>query len=222
MDVLEFIRQNLRPNPVIVEVGMHHGEDTLKFREIFPESFIIGFEPDPRCIDEINRLKLTNFIMIRAAVSSVNGRSYFYQSDSSDGWDGSGSIKKPKEHLNRFPHIYFTKGIPVTTLSLDYALNEYLNPPFEDKPFFSSKETIDLLWVDVQGAERDVFIGAKNTLKRTKYLHFEVYNDVEMYEGQPTLRELMDELGDDWKIIGDDGQGNKLAENINVQLNKRI
>ena len=37
--------------PVIVEVGAHYGEDTLRFLEIFPQALVYSFEPDPRNIE---------------------------------------------------------------------------------------------------------------------------------------------------------------------------
>nr|VFK11674.1 MAG: methyltransferase, FkbM family [Candidatus Kentron sp. LPFa] len=52
-------------------------------------------------------------------------------------------------------------------------------------------DTVDFIWMDVQGAEMDVFRGGANTLARTRYLYTE-YNDRELYEGQCTLPQLLD------------------------------
>ena len=38
-------------NPVIVEVGAHYGEDSMRFVETFPKCKIFCFEPDKRNID---------------------------------------------------------------------------------------------------------------------------------------------------------------------------
>lgn len=218
MNKFDFLKNNLRKSPIIIEIGMHHGEDTLKFRNLFPDSLIIGFEPDPRCAEIIKSKNIKNLEFFKCALSDKKGEMIFYQSDSQDGWDGSGSLKKPKEHLKRFPHIDFDKSVTVPVTTLDFVLAMLVND-FEEV-LLPRDEVIDLIWIDVQGSEKDVFKGALNTLKRTKYIHFEVYDGVEMYENQPTLKEIMNQLGPDWIIIGDDGEGNKIVENINVQLNK--
>ena len=47
--------------------------------------------------------------------------------------------------------------------------------------------------MDVQGAEANVFAGATEILKKTKYLYTE-YADLELYEGQKPLKHLLDML----------------------------
>lgn len=207
MNIWEFLHDNLPTMPYIVEIGMHHGEDTEKMLELRPKAQIFGFEPDPRCIEVIRNKGLFEKIWFSGfAIGNANGFCDFYQSDSKEGWDLSGSIKEPKEHLIYFPQITFNNKIRVNIIKLD----DYL----ESIGVF---QNIDFMWIDTQGAEKDVFLGAKETLKRTKYIHFELYDRREMYKGQPTLHDLIGVLGDNWRIIGDDGEGNRLAENLNVR-----
>lgn len=215
---LNFIKNNLRSKPIIIEIGMHHGEDTEIFKKLFPDCSIIGFEPDKRCAEIILKKEFDGFEFFRCALSNKNDTAFFYESNSNEGWDGSGSIKKPKKHKEIFPHISFDHGYIVPTLTLDSALSTYLSDLDYPHPIVSN--TIDLIWIDVQGAEKDVLEGAKRTLEKTKYLHFEIYDGIEMYEGQPTLKDIMDTLGPNWSIVGDDGEGNKIAENKSVNLIK--
>ena len=49
--------------------------------------------------------------------------------------------------------------------------------------------------MDVQGAEIDVIRGGRNALKYTRYLYTE-YSNKELYEGQISLKPLLDELID--------------------------
>ena len=49
--------------------------------------------------------------------------------------------------------------------------------------------TIDLMWVDVQGAQRKVLAGAPNTLQQTRYLYIECH-PTPMYDDEPTFAEL--------------------------------
>ena len=54
---------------------------------------------------------------------------------------------------------------------------------------------VDFIWIDVQGAELDVFRGAPRTLATTRFIYTE-YSDRELYEGQPRLRDLARCLSD--------------------------
>jgi hypothetical protein len=58
---------------------------------------------------------------------------------------------------------------------------------------------IDFIWADVQGAEDLVFLGAQETLKRTKYIYTE-FSNTELYEHQPNLQLIHKILGEDWSI----------------------
>ena len=45
-----------KEDPLIVEVGAHYGEDTLRFLETFPNANIHCFEPDDRNINIFNKI----------------------------------------------------------------------------------------------------------------------------------------------------------------------
>lgn len=47
--------------------------------------------------------------------------------------------------------------------------------------------------MDVQGAESDVIAGGQKTLGRTRFIYTE-YSDRELYEGQLSLRSILDLL----------------------------
>jgi len=49
---------------------------------------------------------------------------------------------------------------------------------------------IDLLWVDIQGAENLMIAGGKTALSHTRYLFMEVEN-VELYEGEALKTDLV-------------------------------
>ncbi len=54
-------------------------------------------------------------------------------------------------------------------------------------------EHIDFLWMDVQGAEKEVFLGAKNMIGKIDYIYTE-YHEEEMYEGATNLQTVSDLL----------------------------
>ncbi|WP_448379798.1 FkbM family methyltransferase [Gloeomargarita sp.] len=95
----------------------------------------------------------------------------------------SGSIRKPKKHREVFPWCTFEQTIQVPTQKLDTWWQTAGFPQ------------IDFIWADVQGAEVDLIQGGKKALAHTRYLYTE-YANVELYEGQIPLREILRLLPD--------------------------
>jgi FkbM family methyltransferase len=173
------------PRPFILEIGSNDGEDTTRMLKAMPQASINCFEPEPRALTKlIARLGNDPRVKIHPiAISSCDGTSVFHQSSGGPGgeWDYSGSTRPPKKHLTHHPEITFASQISVRTRSLDSWASE------------NGVETVDFIWMDVQGAELDVFQGAVATLKRTRFIYTEYY-DLEMYEGQKPLRLLLKSL----------------------------
>lgn len=177
-----------REDPVILDVGCNDGTHTLKFLELFPRASVYAFEPDPRAQENFRR-KVTDARarLFECAVSDSDGTAEFYQSDGLPspewesvrpaGWDLSGSINKPKHHLEQHPWCSFEKKMTVRTVKLDTWCRE------------QGVGRIDFLWADVQGAEGKLIKGGMRALKGCRFIHIE-YNDAELYEGQITLREM--------------------------------
>ena len=204
------LKEILNAKPVIVEVGAHNGSDTVQFALIFPEATIYAFEAFPINFYQLlkNCQDFKNIIPVSAALSNYNGVSIFHQS--SGGSDGSGSILNPTGHLEKFPTVIFRKEdkIQVPTITLD--------------TYFSAKSIsrVDLIWIDVQGAEKLVFEGGKELLKVTCYVYLEV-SAVSYYEGALTYKDMelyMAKLG--FKVIQEflppeyNGDGNVLLKNL--------
>ena len=178
-----------KPNPTILEIGCHDGSHTLWFLEVFDSPRIFCFEPDPRAASRFKH-KIGNrpeVSLYEYAISNKNGKETFYMSSGQEseimpeGWDCSGSIRKPKNHLKVHPWCKFDKNIIVKTKTLDTWCIE------------KEIDRIDFIWMDVQGAEIDVIRGGKNALRNTRYLYTE-YSNKELYEGQQPLKQLLKEL----------------------------
>lgn len=177
-----------KPNPTILEIGSNDGTNTLWFLEVFPSPKIFCFEPDPRAAlrfkDKIRNRPQVSFF--EYAIGDKNSKETFYMSGGRendtmpDGWDCSGSIRKPKNHLKVHPWCKFEK-ILIETKTLDTWCQE------------NGIDMIDFLWMDVQGAEIDVIREGRTALKNTRYLYTE-YSNKELYEGQLTLKQLLREL----------------------------
>jgi FkbM family methyltransferase len=186
----EFIYQLVsQPNPTIIEIGCHDGANTRWFLDIFDSPRIFCFEPDPRAVLRFkqNIGNRTEISLFEYAISNKNGETIFYMSSGREseimpeGWDYSGSIRKPKKHLKVHPWCKFEKNIIIETKTLDTWRKE------------QGIYKIDFVWMDVQGAEIDVIQGGRKTLKNTRYLYTE-YSNEELYEGQISLKELLKEL----------------------------
>tara|TARA_R100000315_G_C5229438_1_gene140363 strand:+ start:590 stop:1285 length:696 start_codon:yes stop_codon:yes gene_type:complete len=168
-----------KDNPIIIEIGSHYGEDSLRFIETFEKANVYCFEPDPRNIDihkkHINddRIKL-----FEIALSNQTGEAEFYQSyddkeipdrvfDKYDWIDREEYIKK---NLNNSGSSSLKKGygnvledkIKVKTKRFDEWYDENL-----------SEQLVDFCWIDVQGAEKDVFNGMGDKINKIKHIWVE-------------------------------------------------
>jgi len=177
--IRQWVQKTFRaPGPkTFLELGAHRGDDTAWMSKL-PGVTIHAFEPDPR-----NNPKMRhNVTLHRAAVSDRDGRGLLTLSKEGWGqeWTHSSSIKRPKNHLQRFP-VTFGEAVEVKLLTLDTFCRE------------RGLGVIDFIWADIQGAEGEMIRGARQSLARTRYLYTE-YSDEELYEGQATLREILEML----------------------------
>lgn len=178
-----------KPNPVIFEVGCNDGNDTLEFIRRFPSGRVYCFEPEPRAIrrfkQNIDR-STPQVTLFELALTDSEGWVDFHQSDGQnddlpEGWDYSGSVRAPKNHIKKHPNVKFVKTTRVRTTTLDKICSDL------------GVNHIDFIWMDVQGAEGDVLRGAKEMLPCIDYIYTEYSND-ELYEGQLGLEGLASEL----------------------------
>ena len=179
MTLQEIVTMIGKSNPVILDVGCNDGEHTRMFLSLFPAARLFCFEPDPRA--RARFVQDDRALLSSVALGAEDGMVSFYQSNGwpggGAGWDLSGSIRKPKNHLNVHPWCTFGEQIDVQVARLDSWAEQ------------NGIREIDFIWADVQGAEGDLITGGRRMLARTRYFYTE-YNDGEMYEGQPTLDQL--------------------------------
>lgn len=139
-----------------------------------------AFEPDPRNVLPT----MPNVTWHRKAIAAHDGRCQLILSERQVDWGtetGSSSIRMPTGHLTMHPTTSFPASIEVECTTLDTFTSD------------SGIDSIDFIWADVQGAERDMIDGGSETLARTRYLFTEYY-DVELYAGQITLAQILKRL----------------------------
>jgi len=181
----------------VLELGANNGSDSMRMLSAFPEATVHCFEPDPRPYSVLEqRLRGTRARCYPLAIAAANGPITFHQSSGDHpefevnipgGWHASGSIRTPKVHLTEFPWCTFDNDITVEAVTLDTWASG------------AGVDTVDFIWADVQGAERDVIAGGHALLARTRLLYTE-YCNRELYEGQATLAELLQMLPG-WRVL---------------------
>ena len=92
---------------------------------------------------------------------------------------GSSSILPPSEHLDREPSVHFSRKVLVDGLTGDDWLSRVL------------LDRIDLLWLDLQGAELEVLTASRKMLEVTQVCHVEV-STRRLYEGAALFDEIYD------------------------------
>lgn len=171
----------------IFDIGMCEGEDTIRYLKKFPRSKVHSFEPIPNNVKiakkNIKKYSNKNSVIINnIALSDKNGSFDMYVSEGTPTdikpikeWDygnKSSSLLKPEKTKDVTPWLKFNKKIKVQTRTLfDYCIENKV-------------DKIDLIHMDVQGAELMVLKGAKNMLKNIRSIWLEV-EAVELYKGQP-------------------------------------
>jgi len=192
----DFIRSNTH-NPVIVEIGSYDCKDGLELLVKCNASKVYSIEADPRnytrCLENIKGHK--NIECFNYAIGDKDGFADFYLSsgrtESNDKnyiHSASSSLKPPTDLMKlKHPWLKFEEKAKVKIITLDSfcALNNI--------------DHIDLLWMDVQGAEDLVLSGATNILAKTKYL-FTEYSNTKIYKDALNADGVINKLGDSWHL----------------------
>ena len=185
-----------REDLTIFDIGTYDGKDSLEFSTLFPKSNIFSFEADKRSVEIFNKIvgKTKNINLIETALSDVDGEIDWYASDSEtrrhysdqDNWSASSSLKKPDNHLNVFKDISFKKAQQIKSMRLDTWM-------MQNKDI----KNIDIMWVDVNGGEKEFIDGAIETLtNKVKYLYIEFVcvGTKALYKESPNANDIKNKL----------------------------
>lgn len=148
-----FLKEILNPGDTYVDVGANIGTLVLTASNTVSNSGeVVGIEAHPETFKNleanIKLNKFTNIKLIRSAVGNHKGSLFFSNINSDD---------QNKVLLEQ------KSGIEIEVNSLDELLSEYSN--------------ISLLKIDVEGYEKYVLEGALETLKKTKIILFESWEE---------------------------------------------
>jgi len=145
---LRLLWKLLKPGMVFLDIGAHHGIFSLvAAKRVGPEGFTASFEPSPRERRRLRwHLRCNGFRSARVeslAVGASSSVTDFFQVVSGD--DTRGGLRPPQSSDA-------TIRVPIKTIALDHYLLE------------SSLNRVDLIKLDVEGAEMDVLRGATRVL----------------------------------------------------------
>jgi len=158
------------PNPIVCEIGSRDALDGIYLCTALDAAECHIFEPDPSSIDSC-RADIAEYgqgrkiILNPVAVSNRTGSAQFYavdpgQSDNKDrGFSSMFPINPAYASPRRGRIIQRTITVPTTTL---------------DAYFEGSQKLPDLLWIDVEGAEKLVLDGGPRTLRHVTLIYIEV------------------------------------------------
>jgi len=150
----------------ILHIGAHFGEEY----ELYVSNGInnlIFFEPVPVTFQKLKNKLDGKATLVNVALGNRNGKITMNIETANQGQ--SSSILKPALHLNQYPHIRFEDSIEVEITTLDYYMNTLES---------NEVSNYNMINIDVQGYELEVFKGAKKILENIDYIITEVNRDV--------------------------------------------
>ena len=188
---LDFLKTNLIPE-IIFDVGAHQGETALIYHGLFPKSKIYSFEPFNESFNILNDIAQNRprIIPINLGLSNKKGTLDFNVNQGSP----TNSIFKFSNQASQ------TWGISLQNKSLTKIKFTTL-----DEFCLKNKiEKIDLLKVDVQGAEYLVLMGSEDFIKKKliKSILIEIIIG-DTYENQKSIGYYLNYMEKyDYKLVG--------------------
>jgi FkbM family methyltransferase len=139
-------------------------------------------QPEPFRRLQAATAEIPNFLAIQAVCAALEGVEHDFHVASNSGM--SSSILRPSGVLTMAPKIKFDEPIKLVSTTVDRIMTQLADA----EPGFST-DAIDLLCIDVQGAELEVLKGATKTLQTVNYVFCEVsYGGV--YEGDACIDDI--------------------------------
>jgi len=160
---------------IILDIGSRDGLQSLEFNRWFPNAKIFAFEPIPTSYEFSKQITkdVENINVLPFAINSYNGKTKFYHVF--NGNVGASSLLKTTNHYRA--QEWLQNEIEVECINLSDWLKE------------NNIEKIDLIWMDVQGAENIVLSSLGEYLKEVDAIATEV-GLIQLYENSITHDEL--------------------------------
>jgi FkbM family methyltransferase len=168
---MKFVSEFLRPTSVTIDVGSHMGDYSLLAAAVSPKGKIFACEPTPTMVQLIKRNIHLNHLekTITVIPKALSNKSGFVQ-----------FTLEPESEVNHITTDKAQKSTRIPATTIDALTQQY------------RLANIDLLKIDVEGAESVVLSGAKRTLKTKKVaaILFEVNQKSQQFSH--STRELLE------------------------------
>ena len=155
--------------PYIVDGGSNVGLSIIFFKQLYPAASIVGFEPDPQVYaalqQNIKSFGLAEVSLFERAVWTHETTMPFFQ----EGAD-AGRMSQPLEH---------GQSCSVRTVSL----RDFLHRP------------VDMLKLDIEGAETEVLIDCAERLKDVRHIFVEYHSFADQPQRMDELLHVLREQG---------------------------
>jgi FkbM family methyltransferase len=161
----------------VIHIGAHFGQE-FKLYEECNISNIMFFEPVPSTFKTLKDNIGDRAILVNTALGNIVGEVEMFTETSNEGQ--SSSILEPDFHLIQHPQILFTDRVKVPITKLD--------------SFIEHKDNYNVINVDVQGYELEVFKGGSEFLHHIDYIITEI-NRADLYKNCARVEELDSFLG---------------------------
>lgn len=180
------LRDYINPESVkvILDVGSRDAMESVALNDFYPNAMVYAFECNPPAIElcKKNIGERRGIILVPNAISDINGTLEFFAIDPEktvtkhrDGNIGASSLFVANPE---YPHEKYQQNkIMVESITLarwaeDAGVND-----------------IDIMWIDLQGAELRAFKGMGKLISRVKVIYTEV-EFKEMYLNQPLFGQI--------------------------------
>lgn len=197
-----YYKYNLKINGVI-QIGAHYGQETYHYINKNIQNLIF-FEPLQKNFDVLQSRVPSHVITHKLALGNSNQKIKMFVESDNQGM--SSSVLKPKLHTTQYPNIKFTEMEEVDMMRLD------------DVSF--DRQRFNMINIDVQGYELEVFKGSVETLNHIDYIITEINRD-ELYEGGAQIEELSNFLmGFGFELVEFNWAGETWGDALYIKTNK--
>ena len=166
----------------VIDVGANIGQFAIDVRKLYHDADIYSFEPLPEPYSEllVNTKSFSKFNPYNFALGDYEGTTEMYSNEFSQ---SSSMLEMADSHKQAFPHTKNACSITVNIQTLDATVSEL------------QLDADILLKIDVQGSEKQVLDGAKDTLNKVKIIIIET-SYISLYKDQSLFGDIHNYLAE--------------------------
>lgn len=185
-EFIDYVADKISEPKVILEIGSRDAIQSIEFSRLFPKAKIYAFECCPLSVKTCirNTKKYKNIEIVPYAVFNENKKMDFYISSLYIGASSLFEVSDDYKDLHKTNDevVIFMKDFQKDSITVD-AIR------IDDWAKEKGIEKIDLVWIDLQGAEYEAFDGMGELLPKVQAIYSEVEN-TEIYKGQKLMTDV--------------------------------